>query len=78
MMLGLFFGGLHALWALMVYTGFAQVYVNWIFGLHFLSNPFWIQPFKIETALTLVAFTFVVGYVAGFILGLLKKFGCRA
>jgi len=71
LILGLFLGGFHLLWSLMVALGWAQSILNWIYSMHFLNNPFTVAPFNVVTALMLVAFTFVVGYVMGFVLTLL-------
>lgn len=71
LILGLFFGAFHLLWSLMVALGWAQPILNWVYSMHFLNNPFTVAPFNVVTALMLVAFTFVVGYVAGFILTML-------
>jgi hypothetical protein len=68
---GFFFGGLmaffHAVWALLVMVGFAQPLLDWIFWLHFLSNPIQVDMFGLTRAIMLVAFTFAVGYVSGWI-----------
>lgn len=67
LVLGLFTGGLHLVWSLLVALGFAQVLINWSFGWHMLSNPFTVQPFSLTNAFILVVVTFVVGYAAGHI-----------
>jgi hypothetical protein len=67
MTLGLFFALVHTIWMAMVYFGLAQVYLDWILGLHLLSNPFVLMPFSFATALGLIVFTFLVGYAAGWI-----------
>lgn len=58
---------MHAVWMLMVFLGFGQTYLDWIFGLHLLSNPFTVLPFNFVSAVVLVIFTFVVGYVMGWV-----------
>jgi len=64
---GTFAAVMHVIWSLMVFLGFAQNYMNWIIGLHFLNNPFTVRAFNLSTALTLVGATFVVGYIVGYI-----------
>lgn len=71
LILGLFLGGFHLLWSIMVALGWAQPLLNWIYSIHFLNNPFTVGAFDVVTALILVGFTFVVGYVVGFILTML-------
>ncbi len=65
--LGAFFGLMHVAWALVVSLGFAQTWLDFIFGLHFLENPFVVSVFDMQKAVMLVAVTAVVGYVAGFV-----------
>lgn len=65
--LGLLMGLMHAVWALFVFLGFAQVMLDFVLGLHFLENPFTVSAFDITKAVILVAFTTVVGYVVGFV-----------
>lgn len=64
---GLFTGGIHLLWSLMVMLGWGQTYLNWIFSLHFLTNPFTVTVFSLSNAVILVVFTFVAGYVLGWV-----------
>ena len=65
--LGLFLGGFHAFWAILVAIGIAQPLIDWIFNLHMINPPYTIAPFDIVMAITLVVVTFVIGYVAGWI-----------
>ncbi len=65
--LGVFFGLMHAVWALVVSLGFAQTWLDFVLGLHFLENPFVVSAFDLQKAAILVMVTAVVGYVAGFV-----------
>jgi len=56
---------MHLMWMTMVYLGVGQMYLDWVFGLHLISNPFTVLPFSFGAALTLIVFTFVVGCVMG-------------
>ncbi len=67
MVFGVFMAFVHVVWMLMVFFGLAQWYLNWILGLHLITNPFVVMPFNIMTAVWLIIFTFVVGYVGGWI-----------
>lgn len=71
LVVGTFAALMHAVWTLAVLLGFAQPYLSWILGLHFLNNPFSVQPFRLGTALMLVAFTFVKGYLLGYIFAII-------
>lgn len=71
LVVGLFVSLMHLVWMLVVYFGLAQWYLDWILGLHLVSNPFKVLPFSFGTALTLVIFTFVVGYIAGWVFAIM-------
>jgi hypothetical protein len=70
--LGLAVGGLlaliHAVWALIVATGYGQILLDWIFGLHMISTGFAVMPFSWGHALILIIVTFIVGYIIGWLL----------
>ena len=59
----------HALWSLMVAIGLAQVYLDWIFKLHFLNFQYSINTFSFGNAIMLVIVTGIIGYVMGYIAG---------
>lgn len=65
MVLGVMMALVHAVWAIMVWAGVSQGYLDWIFALHSLANPFAVLPFNLVKSLTLIVVTFVVGYLAG-------------
>lgn len=68
---GLALGGLlgiwHLLWALLVAVGLAQPLLDFMLDLHFLRNPYVVEPFRIGTAALLVIVTAVVGYAFGWV-----------
>lgn len=64
---GLLISFCHLVWVIMVATGLAQGWLNFILGIHFVNNPFKVSPFNLTTAVTLVIFTFVIGYVVGWV-----------
>ena len=64
---GAFFGLAHAAWPLVVSLGFAQTWLDFVLGLHFLENPLVVSAFDMQKAVMLVAVTAGVGYVAGFV-----------
>jgi len=66
--LGLLFGLLHLVWAILVALGLANRLLNFILGLHFVNLSLAIKDFNAGTALALIVATFIVGYVAGWIL----------
>lgn len=72
---GLALGGLlalwHALWAALVAIGLAQALLDFVYSIHFLSNPFVVGTFNLMTALTLVVVTAVIGYLLGWVFALI-------
>ncbi len=71
MTLGVVLALLHALWSLLVLLGLAQPFLNWIYELHFLNDPFVVGQFDILHACLLVIVTGVVGYILGSVFALL-------
>lgn len=68
LIVGFFMVIVHAIWALMVVGGMAQKYMDWIFGLHMISNPFTVGVFSWTTAIYLWVTVLVIGYIMGWIL----------
>lgn len=60
----LFIAALHALWAISVALGVGQAYMDWIFPLHLLNNPFSVMSFSFLNAALLVVVAFVATYLA--------------
>ncbi|MDE2025663.1 MAG: hypothetical protein KGJ07_04170 [Patescibacteria group bacterium] len=71
LVVGLFVGGFHLLWSVLVLLGFGQPLLDFIYWLHFLANPFIVAPFDITRALLLIIVTFLVGYTGGWCFALL-------
>lgn len=65
--LGGFMALVHLVWVIMVGVGWAKPSIDFILGLHHLSVPYAIMPFSLGAAVVLVIFTFVVGWVAGWV-----------
>ena len=74
---GCFFATLHLCWALLVWFGWAQPIINFVFWLHMLSVPVQIQPFDLMLAALLVVFTWCVGFVLGWLLSTIWLAGAR-
>lgn len=67
LVIGLFFGLAHLVWAIIVAMGLAKPLLDWILHLHFMSLSYSMNAFKVGNALVLVILTFVCGYVAGWV-----------
>lgn len=64
---GLLIGFCHFVWAALVAFGLAQVWMDFMFSLHFLNNPFQVGAFDMGTAAFLIIMTSVVGYGFGWV-----------
>ena len=60
-------GGVHLLWSLLVFTGVAQVFYDFILWAHMVHLDLVVGPFDFTAAVTLVIMTAVMGYVIGYI-----------
>ena len=69
--LGALIGLWHLVWGLFVALGLASLILDWIYSLHFLNNPFSVQPFDIVKWISLIIVTFIVGYIFGYVFALL-------
>ncbi len=67
LIVGSFAGLVHLLWAVVVMLGFAQGWLDFIFSLHFLNNPYTVNSFEVTRAVMLVVVTFVCGYIGGWV-----------
>lgn len=64
---GIIIGALHLTWSIVVMIGLAQPFMDWIYELHFLNNPFQVQTFKLTNAFILVLVTSAIGYLLGWV-----------
>ena len=60
----------HVFWSFLVWAGWAQPFIDFIFRLHFITPPYRIAAFDFGTAALLVAVVFALWFVLGFIAGL--------
>lgn len=71
LVLGILFALIHFLWILLVSSGFAKQLMDYALSLHFMSDVYSIGAFNFGTAVMLLIFTFVSGYVLGFAFALI-------
>lgn len=60
----------HFVWLLLVALKVAKPIMDWILMLHHIEFQYTMAPFNLGNAALLIVMTFVVGYVAGWFLGL--------
>jgi hypothetical protein len=71
LVVGAFIGLWHFVWGLVVVGGMATLILDFIYSIHFLSNPFLVQPFDVVKWITLIIVTAVFGYIVGYVFALL-------
>jgi hypothetical protein len=62
---GCFAALMHAFWAVLIYVGSAQNFLNWIFSLHMVNTAVTVTGMNMMTAVMLIVVTFVFGAVFG-------------
>ncbi len=67
LVLGSFVGLVHLAWSVAIGLGWAQPWMNFVYRMHSLNNPFMVMPFDLGRSVGLVVITFVVGSVVGYI-----------
>jgi len=70
---GLCLASFHLCWVILVWLGFAQSLLDYIFKLHMLNTPFIVQPFNFLLASKLIAITFIIGAFYGVIFSIIKS-----
>jgi hypothetical protein len=63
---GIFLGGWHFVWSILVALGVAQAIYDFILWAHMIHFQIAIGPFDLIAAVTLIVITCAVGYVMGF------------
>lgn len=71
MAVGIFVGLGHGVWGLLVAANLATPLLDWIYGIHFLNNPYSVQIFDAVKWVTLVVVTAIIGYIVGYVFSLL-------
>ncbi len=75
--LGLFFGGGHLLWSVLVALGYAQPLIDFVLQLHMIDLPLTVVSFDGASAIGLILFTGAVGFVGGYCFALVWNWAHR-
>lgn len=65
--IGLFLGGWHLLWSVLVLAGAGQQLINFVLWAHMLHLQYVVGPFDLMASTTLILGTFVSGYLLGLV-----------
>jgi hypothetical protein len=63
---GVVLGGWHLVWSILVFTGVAQAFYDFVLWAHMIHLQITIGPFDMTAAATLIVVTAVFGYIIGF------------
>ena len=61
----------HLVWGLFIAFGWAQSMLDFVYNLHSLNNPFTVMPFDLMRTVGLIVFTFIMGYILGYVFAIL-------
>ena len=68
---GSFAGLWHLVWSVLIFLGWGQGLLDFIYQMHSLNNPFTVMPFDLMRSVELVVITFIIGYVVGNVFAML-------
>jgi len=69
--LGWFVSAMHLIWSVLVAMGIGQWLMDFIFWAHMIHLPITVGPFDLIASVTLIAVTFVVGYIFGYVFAII-------
>jgi hypothetical protein len=71
LVIGALIGGWHLLWSLLVLLGWAQRIIDFIFWAHMIKPVYVVKSFNLAATVTLIAITALIGYMFGFVGGVI-------
>ena len=71
LVLGAVIGLWHLTWSLLVASGWAQPFIDFVFWMHFIKPVYVVEPFNLGTATILVAVIAAIGFVIGCVFAVL-------
>jgi len=67
LVLGVLIGGWHLFWSLLVAIGWAQPIIDFVFWAHMIKPVYFVKPFDLVAAVTLILITAIIRYIFGFL-----------
>ena len=59
--------GWHVIWSVLVFIGWAQPILDFVFWAHMIKPVYFVKPFDPMAAVVLIVITAVIGYIFGFV-----------
>ena len=60
----------HVFWSFLVWGGWAQTFIDFVFKIHFITPPYTVSTFDFGIAAMLILVVFAIWYVLGFVAAL--------
>jgi len=67
LVIGTLIGGWHLVWSALVFLGWAQAILDFIFWAHMIRPVYIVKSFDPAAAITLIIITAALGYILGFL-----------
>ncbi|MFI5265163.1 MAG: hypothetical protein ACHQT7_00275 [Candidatus Levyibacteriota bacterium] len=64
---GVFLGGWHLVWSILILVGVAQMLLDFVFWMHMITPVYQVTGFNLTQSATLIVVTFILGYAGGWI-----------
>ena len=77
LIIGSILASIHFAWLILIYVGYGQVFLDFIFKIHMLNSPYQIQEFNYKYAVTLLLVSFFIGFFYGVLFSLFNQFFAR-
>jgi hypothetical protein len=71
LVIGALIGSWHFVWSLLVGIGWAQPIIDFIFWAHMIKPVYVVKSFNLAATVTLIAITALIGYMFGFVGGVI-------
>ncbi len=67
LVVGSFAAFAHLVWSILIAFGLAQPWIDFVYNMHSLNNPFTVMPFDLMRTVGLIIMAFIMGYIIGYV-----------
>ena len=71
LILGSFAALIHLVWVLLIALGWAQPFMDFVYRMHSLNNPYMVMQFDLMRSVGLIIIAFIMGNIVGNVLAML-------